>query len=114
MLGQEPSEQDVKTMMEALPQPLTFSSFLTGMSSHLCDVSNREELLKAFEAFEQDVDNRKQNGIPIEDLQASLLEYGMGEQEIKAAMNSFIKPSSLFGDRFNYRDFVDMMRASDD
>lgn len=108
-LGQEPSKEEIESMLEKMPRPLTFSAFLTGMSGHLCDLSSRQELLSAFQAFEDD--DKKSKGIKADYLKDQLLEFGMEQEDIDTAMSSFIKSHGFLGDRFNYKDFVDIMRG---
>jgi Ca2+-binding EF-hand superfamily protein len=108
-LGQEPSKDEIEEMLDKMPRPLTFSAFLTGMSGHLCDMSSRQELLAAFKAFEDD--EKKAKGIKADDLKSQLADFGMSNEEIDEAMGSFIKSHGFLGDRFNYKDFVDIMRG---
>lgn len=117
-LGKDPSDEEVRRMLERMPQPLTFSSFLTGMSGLLCNVSSSGDLLSAFAAFEEDhtaasegapaSDERR---IHVDELREMLLETGMSAQDIDTCFAPFLKTGGLAGDWFYYRDFVSMMRG---
>ncbi|CAN6674728.1 hypothetical protein TRVA0_062S00540 [Trichomonascus vanleenenianus] len=111
-LGQDPTDQYIEELFGAMPSPLTFSAFLTGMSAHLCNMSSRGELLKAFEAFSDDSGSKSNPSISADELEESLMEYGMSEADARMAMEAFVK-KGFMGSRFHYRDFVDMMRAED-
>lgn len=130
-LGKDPSAGEVASMLELMPQPLTFSSFLTGMSALLCNVSSSGDLLTAFAAFEDDrtapsagaagaataaatgapASNPHEDRIHVDELKEMLLETGMSSQDIDTCFAPFLKAGGLQGDWFYYRDFVSMMRG---
>lgn len=110
-LGKDPSAKEVHDMLELMPQPLTFSSFLTGMSSLLCNVSSSGDLLSAFAAFESDNQQQQGERIHVDELKEMLVETGMSAQEVDTCFAPFLKAGGMQGDWFYYRDFVSMMRG---
>lgn len=107
-LGRDPADGEVQAMLQTLPQPLTFASFLTGMSSHLCDLSSKTDLLTAFSAFSTD-----DSGLAsVEDLVQELMGIGMKEDEARQALDDFTVKSGFSGKAdFNYKNFVNLLRA---
>lgn len=120
-LGKDPSDEEVQSMLKEMPQPLTFSSFLTGMSSLLCNVSSSGDLLGAFAAFEEDHRTVATEGgapvahderrIHVDELREMLIETGMSGKDVDTCFAPFLKTGGLAGDWFYYRDFVNMMRG---
>lgn len=135
-LGRDPSSsQEVQNMLDLMPQPLTFSSFLTGMSALLGNVSSSSDLLDAFAAFEEhpvggghsaaasagvdssatttggEEHHHHNYRIHVDELREMLLETGMSPQDVDKCFSAFLKPGGLAGDWFYYRDFVSMMKG---
>lgn len=109
-------------MLRSMPQPLTFSSFLTGMSSLLCNVSSRGDLISAFATFEgqqsglikeppAQVSSSEELRIHVDELKEMLLESGMDARDLDKCFAPFLKAGGLGGDWFYYGDFVNMMRG---
>lgn len=114
-------------MLELMPQPLTFSSFLTGMGALLGGVAGEADLLGAFAAFESSASasassmpannkNNKNNNIEdarihIDELRDMLLETGMTSAEVETCFKPFLKSGGLAGDWFYYGEFVSMMKG---
>jgi Ca2+-binding EF-hand superfamily protein len=94
-------------MMSSLPQPLTFSAFLTFMSNAICDVSSREELTQALGAFHDD------NGsVPYSILVDALVQDGMSESDVVLALGGFKSRAGFKGEMFRDKDFIDVLRGS--
>lgn len=109
-LGQNPGDAELKAMLSLMPQPITFSSYLTGMSNHLCALSGKEELVTAFEAFGDDsTESASCNGIPVEELKQLLTSHGMAAQDVDTALGEFMKRGFL-GDRIDYKALVGVLR----
>lgn len=109
-LGQCPDSEELKRTLSLLPQPVTFSSYLTGMSNNLCQLSSREELIAAFEAFgDDDSESASENGIPTEDIRQMLVSHGMSDKDVNNALGGFIK-NGLLGERFDYKALVSVLR----
>lgn len=141
-LGQDPAQADAEAtaMLELMPQPLTFSSFLTGMGMLLGGVAGETDLLEAFAAFETSspgsampsspTKNSTTNGskstkggssssssniedarIHVDELREMLLETGMSASEVDTCFKPFLKAGGLAGDWFYYGEFVSMMKG---
>lgn len=107
-LGRDPKDGEVQEMLNLLPQPLTFASFLTGMSSHLCDLSSKTDLLTAFSAFSNDDSGM----VNVEDLVQELMSVGMSKEEARDSLEDFTVKSGFSGKTdFNYKNFVNLLRA---
>jgi Ca2+-binding EF-hand superfamily protein len=106
-LGQDPTNEQLDEMVAHMPQPLTFSSYLTEMSTKLLDLSSRADLLTALEVFKHE----DEKAVDADLLKASLLEYGMTSYDVERALGGFVQSSGFSGDMFMYRDFVDMLRG---
>lgn len=115
-LGRAPSKSYIDDMMADMPQPITFSVFLTRMSDMLGKTAPSEDLLNAFKSFEQEGDNRgKENAsrIHVDELKEMLIESGMDERDINESLKPFLKQGGLAGDWFYYRDFVNMLKGGE-
>lgn len=120
------SEAEAAEMLMLMPQPLTFSSFLTGMSGLLGKLSSAADLKEAFAAFEDDgttlgttvpvgMTGSKDTGrIHVDELKEMLMESGMSETEIDQCFKSFIKPGGLSGNWFYYKDFISLVKGEDE
>lgn len=95
----------VDEMLGDMPSPLNFAAFLTALSSHLCDITPREELLAAFAAFDEDDSGR----VEVDELREALTSMGrrMSEDEAAQALHSFSNRR-----HFKYREFVDALAGS--
>ncbi|KAF5092082.1 hypothetical protein D0Z03_003063 [Geotrichum reessii] len=122
------SEAEAAEMLALMPQPLTFSSFLTGMSGLLGKLSSAADLKEAFAAFEDDrttlgtaaavpvgMTGSKDTGrIHVDELKEMLIESGMSETEIDQCFKSFIKPGGLSGNWFYYKDFISLVKGENE
>lgn len=108
-LGQEPDSQYISDMLQQMPSPLTFSAFLTGMTGHLNSLSSRQELAQAFGGFGDD-SGEDLADIDAEELERSLIEYGMDQADVKRALASYTFEDGFRGRRFRSKDFVDLLR----
>ncbi len=98
-------------------QPVTFSSFLNKISQHLLDVDTKEDLYMAFSVFgdnDFDMKDMSMNGqdliIPMDELRESLIEAGMDNKDIDAAIKGFAKWGMRGGETFNASRFIEMIR----
>jgi Ca2+-binding EF-hand superfamily protein len=116
------SEAEATRMLALMPQPLTFSSFLTGMSGLLSKLSSVADLNQAFTAFEDDAPatagitaGRKHEGrIHVDELRELLVESGMNEADVNQCFKSFTKPGGLSGDWFYYKDFISLVKGDEE
>ncbi|KAK9369702.1 hypothetical protein V1509DRAFT_618863 [Lipomyces kononenkoae] len=101
-LGQYPSSDTINDMMARMPSPLQFPSYLTAMSSILCQFSSKEELVTAFSAFDDDDSGQADS----QELRDALIEAGVSAADIDKCFKPYIK-FSLGKDRLLYKDLVD-------
>lgn len=118
ILGKTPTDEYVDSMISQMPDPLTFSSFLTVMSSIIGRVSPRNDLMDAFLAFEDtslshdDLLSKKENRITTDELKEMLLTSGMTENDIDTCFRPFLKSNGLSDKWFYYKDFVSMITSN--
>ncbi|KAK9352541.1 hypothetical protein V1523DRAFT_413633 [Lipomyces doorenjongii] len=103
-LGQYPSSQTISDMMARMPSPLQFPSYLTAMSSILCQFSSKEELMNAFSAFDDDDSGQAD----IQELRDALIEAGVSAEDIDKCFKPYVK-FSLGKERLLYRDLVETL-----
>ncbi|GAO46603.1 hypothetical protein G7K_0830-t1 [Saitoella complicata NRRL Y-17804] len=99
-LGQNPNEPQLKDMLDEMPSPLNFAAYLTFMSSHLLEISSRDDLLAAFSTFDES--NTPALTAPVTLLMEALVEEGMGRDEVERGMKGFVEKRGVGGDAFSY------------
>ncbi|KAK9458819.1 EF-hand [Lipomyces oligophaga] len=101
-LGQIPSSATIDKMMSNMPTPLQFPTYLTTMSSILARFSNnKEELIKAFSAFDDDDCGQAD----AEDLKEALIESGLTSDQIDRCFKPYLK-DSRGKEKLAYKDLV--------
>lgn len=104
-------------MLSQMPRPLTFSSFLTVMSETLGKVTPANDLMNSFSVFEDENDSgsvgSSKSRIRVDELRDMLIEGGMASSDIDSCFRPFLKTGGLDGEWFKYKDFVQMLSASD-
>ncbi|KAK9240187.1 hypothetical protein V1525DRAFT_354546 [Lipomyces kononenkoae] len=103
-LGQYPSSETISDMMARMPSPLQFPSYLTAMSSILCQFSSKEELTTAFSAFDDDDSGQADS----QELRDALIEAGVSAADIDKCFKPYIK-FSLGKERLLYKDLVNSL-----
>lgn len=93
-LGKPPSKEYVDEMISEMPEPVTFSSYLTVMTDLLSKVSPKSELMAAFMAFEESPSkenllSQKEKKISTDELEDLLLANGMSKADIDACFKPF-------------------------
>ncbi|KAF8475586.1 hypothetical protein BDZ91DRAFT_709958 [Kalaharituber pfeilii] len=123
-LSQPTTSSNLQTYFAAAPSPLNLASYLTHLSSYLGELSAEDELLMAFEAFDDGDDGT----VDVSELREALMNTGevgdrMGEEEVERAIRGFVKKRGLksrgglgggSGDRFGYREWVGMVCGKGD
>lgn len=105
-LGQTPDPEVVHAMLSEMHGPVTLSAFLTTMAAYLSEISAKEDLVQAFEAFESS------NGqVKCSDLRDALLQQGMSSDEIDMVLSRFTKSSGFAGDVFLHKEFINQLRG---
>mmetsp|Transcript_156715 Transcript_156715/g.503012 ORF Transcript_156715/g.503012 Transcript_156715/m.503012 type:complete len:149 (+) Transcript_156715:101-547(+) len=108
-LGQNPTEEDLTSMMAAVDaeeSKIDFSDFLSLMARKLKDTDTDEELIEAFKVFDRDQDGFISAG----ELRDSMTHLGEGLSHLE--VDEMIKEADLDGDgQINYDEFVKMMMA---
>ncbi|KAH9824150.1 hypothetical protein DFH28DRAFT_879809 [Melampsora americana] len=121
-LGQAPTPKLLSSLLSSRPhsiqsaeldsddyhQGLNFTTFLTLMSERLLELDSEDELLEAFESFDES-DKGIVDGQEIREWLGSL-----GDRMTSAEIDKLLSPP--FADRhgnFNYRDFVSALRVSE-
>ncbi|KAI5808791.1 hypothetical protein DFH27DRAFT_634264 [Peziza echinospora] len=103
------------------PHPVNLASYLTHFSSFLGEISSEEELVMAFEAFDDEDDGT----VGLDELKDALMNTGekgerLDEAEVERAVRGFTKKRGLRGgkgmgmgmgggERFGYRDWVGLV-----
>lgn len=105
-LGQTPDPQEIRAMLQEMPSPVTLSAFLTNMATHLSVVSGKEDMLRAFQAFET-------NGqVDCTELRSALIDQGMSGSDVDMVLSRFTKQSGFASeDAFMYKEFISQLRG---
>ncbi|QSL64535.1 hypothetical protein MERGE_001836 [Pneumocystis wakefieldiae] len=106
-LGQNPTSSDLSYMLSLIPSPLNFAAYLTFFSTHLSEISPREEIIKAFQTFDEDNSGK----VNFYELKDALMTMGsrMSEHQVDNALKSFLN-----GDFVQYQDLIDALARSED
>ncbi|KTW27625.1 hypothetical protein T552_02067 [Pneumocystis carinii B80] len=106
-LGQNPTSSDLSYMLSLMPSPLNFATYLTFFSMHLSEISQREDIIKAFQTFDEDNSGK----VNLYDLKDALMTMGsrMSEQQVDNALKRFVN-----GNFVQYQDLVDALAGLED
>ncbi|EMR08488.1 hypothetical protein PNEG_03314 [Pneumocystis murina B123] len=106
-LGQNPTSSDLSYMLSLIPSPLNFAAYLTFFSTYLSEISPREEIMKAFQTFDEDNSGK----VNFYDLKDALMTMGsrMSEHQVDNALKKFVN-----GNFVQYQDLVDALAGSEE
>ncbi|KAG4302510.1 hypothetical protein PCANB_001188 [Pneumocystis canis] len=106
-LGQDPSSSELSYMLSLIPGPLNFAAYLTFFSTHLSLLSPREEIINAFQTFDEN-NSGKINFLELKD---ALMSMGsrMSEDQVDKALKQFLNGTNVL-----YRDFIDALAGTEE
>lgn len=105
LLGIEPNPALLSQYFSHVPSPFTLASYLTTLTTHLAELSPRDDILSAFAAFDEGDDGV----VNLDLLKDALQDMGMRPDDVEKACRGWTNKKGLGmgGDKFRYREFVD-------